>query len=135
MSRAHAQALLEHLQDETPDTLPVFDTRAPDGAALPYVVLHAGVGTRERTRLGTRVDRTLLSPQTTSVGATPDQARWAAERVHDALVDVRITVDGQQPARLRHNLSRPPEPDLDEDPPVFFVVDLWTLTTNPARGA
>lgn len=67
-----------------------------------------------------------------SVGTSQDQAQFVAERVFAQLLDFSPTIAGRTARRLRHVVSRPAELDRDVTPPLWFVVDQFDLTTDPA---
>lgn len=119
-ARLHRNAILTVLQGI--EHLTVFDgivatqpTLDPDGKVHPYAVLWAAAAFEERTSLavtGTLLD---LSFQVTCAGGDVNRCLWAVDQVRAALVGVRLTVTGWNPALI----SQPPGVPtvlLDEQP-------------------
>ena len=100
----------------------------------PYVVVRAGSSTVENDRLGSYSN--LMHPQVyvTCVGGTESEALWAAEKVRTALLDQRIAVAGWDTSPLRHLDGGPVTVDTDVAPPVFYVVEVYQLTSTSLGG-
>ena len=129
MIRTHVAAVKAALQAAG---LTAHDGEVPAGASLPYVVLYADQGQASSTRFDAASDRRAFRVQTTSVGGTVEQARWAAEKVQAALLDARLTIPGRATWPLRQETSRPIARDDDVTPPLFYAVDVWRLDSLPA---
>ena len=67
-----------------------------------------------------------------SVGTTPEQAQWVAERVYAQLLGARLTIPGRKARPVRAITSQPLQKDTDVSPPLFYCVDVFGLTTTPA---
>lgn len=128
--RAHATAVLS-LLGAVPG-LRVYDGQVPNNPVLPYVVLYIDSGTRSAESLSCDADTADFALQTTSVGATREQAQWAAERAMGALLDARPVVSGWLCGRVRHAGSQPTRRDDDVDPPLMYATDQWRFLSTPA---
>jgi hypothetical protein len=108
-------AVLDRLAAEVPATLPVLDgnefrAQAPPA---PYVVAHAGIGTRSAPQLSGIRSHHELEVQVIAVGLTPDQARWAAEQVDTALVGWTPALVGMVCWPVDQAYSTPPRSDTE----------------------
>lgn len=130
MIRAHVAAVYALL--DAVANLNVYDGVVPNTPALPYVVLWANQGAPSSNTVEQASTRRDFTIQTTYVGSTPEQARWAAEKAQGALLDVTPTVAGRQCWPLVVEASQSTRVDLDVDPPVFLSVDVWRLASVPA---
>lgn len=127
---SHADAVLTLL--EAVDNLTVYDGDVPDLPSLPYVVLWIAEPLRTAGRLSGEQDDAQSTFQTSSVGSTPEQARWAQAKVHEALLNRRPVITGRSSTRVKHDSAPPVRADYDVDPTVFTAVDLWSAYTTPA---
>ena len=133
MIREHVAAVKALLTAVLADA--VYDGEAPSAAdpTTPerYVVLWPDNGDPQAEHLcGTSSTVTMLI-QTTAVGKTADQARWVADKVFPALLDVRPTVAGRVCDPIRHDTAQPIRRD-DDAGGWFYAVDVWRLVTRPA---
>lgn len=67
-----------------------------------------------------------------SVGSTPEQAQWVAERVYEQLLGARLSVPGRSARPVRAQSALPVQTDRDVSPPLFYTVDEFGFTTAPA---
>lgn len=67
-----------------------------------------------------------------SVGSDPQQARAVAERAFAQLLGFRPTIPGRRCGRYRHTYSQQIQIDDSVKPPLWFGVDEFELTTDPA---
>jgi hypothetical protein len=130
MIRAHVTAVVGLL--DAVANLTVYDGEVPNTPTLPYVVVFSDQGPATRTGFEAVSDRRDFTFQTSAVGSTPEQARWAAEKTSAALLDVTPTVASRTCWPITHLGSQPTRPDLDVDPPVYLAVDQWRLPSIPA---
>lgn len=65
-----------------------------------------------------------------SVGVGPDQAQWVADKSRTTLL-AGVDVPGRARLNLVHTSSQPVQRDDDVKPPVFYAVDIYTLSTTP----
>ena len=127
MSREHANAVLA-LAQAVPN-LTVYDTQAPAKPSLPYAVLRFDSGVRERTAITATSNMVTTTVTCTAVGIDRGQSQGVAERVADALVDVRPTVAGRSCSPLEHVDSRPSQMDSEVSPPLFYAVDVFRFVS------
>lgn len=67
-----------------------------------------------------------------SVGQDVTQAQAVAERVFAQLLNFTPAVDGRTCSRLRHTASMPVQDDDGTQPPLYFCVDEFSFTSDPA---
>jgi len=98
---------------------------------LPYVVFYAGLGDDIDERLGGRNGGTVTDFQTTYVGSTREQARWAREKARTALSRKRVTVDGRESGLIKRVASSVIRRDDDftrpGGGPLFYGVDQYEV--------
>ncbi|MGW4663181.1 hypothetical protein [Streptosporangium sandarakinum] len=116
-------ALLAMLRTAVPG-VGVHWAGAPQGAALPYVVLYPDIG------IESTADRSLsdavpndLRYQVTCVGGSAEQAAWTADKVAAALLATVPTVAGRRVRPARQEAAQPVRRD-DES------VGLWIATAQ-----
>lgn len=66
---------------------------------------------------------------THSVGSSPNQARWVADRVRGRLLDKRLDIEGHTCWPIRHPTGLPMDVDTDPNPSLYYFTDEWELTT------
>lgn len=138
-SDAHVTALLTHLDAATAGTsLSVHERPAPNFQQAPYwLVDPEGPGIAHRgspagaPKLGVQ-DQLDLVVQITAVGATQRQARWAASKAQDAMVDTVLTVAGRtcDPIVQEFSTGRP-APDVT-DPDLFVSMAGYRIRSVPS---
>jgi hypothetical protein len=129
MGAEHIAALLALIQAAG---VTVYDGAVPDRPTLPYAVLYADLGTHTAQSLANDPDWTDLRFQVTSVGVLPASARIVAEKSLGALLGVRPTVPGRRCGPIRHDSSQPIQRDDDQQPPLFYATDQFTVSSVPA---
>ena len=67
-----------------------------------------------------------------SVAADPSKARQVSQLVIDQVVDRVLTADGRVCRPVQHEASQPVRLDRDVDPPLFYGVDEFSVTSKPA---
>lgn len=127
MSREHANAVLA-LAQAIPN-INVYDTQAPEKPPMPYAVLRFDSGVRGRTAITASSNMTTTTVSCTAVGVDRGSSQGVAERVADALVDVRPTIAGRTCSPIEHLDSRPSQMDLDVKPPLFYAVDVFRFVS------
>jgi hypothetical protein len=130
--RAHAAAGLTLLASADAE-LPAFDGEvagSPPIYVVTYLTTPQGVG----ARLSADVPKARFLLTTICVGRTPNECRWAVEKVHNKLVGSRLTVTGRvcdpfqppdQPAQVRRDDSL--------EPPAWIATDVWPFTSSQAE--
>jgi len=100
---------------------------------LPYAVFFSGLGDDIDERLGGRVGGSAIPFQTTYVGGTREQARWAGQKARDAISRKRVTVGGRESGLIRLDASQKiVREDTYTRPgggPLFYGVDQWEVIT------
>lgn len=99
---------------------------------VPYAVLHQGVTLD--------IDGPVADPnadvvdefQLTSVGVTRASASVIADRARAALLGTALTVPGRHVQLVEWTGGRPADRDDDVTPPLFYVIDLYSVATSPA---
>jgi len=89
---------------------------------------------------GDWVQERLTGPQSTatfsltfhSVGSTAEQAQYVAEKVFLQLLGFTPNVPSRECRRIRHVNSQPIQLDRDVSPPIYYCVDQFELTSDPA---
>jgi hypothetical protein len=113
--REMVAAVVARLTDQVPATLTVHEGETFRGQTppLPYVVVHAGIGTPSAPQLsGGRTHRE-LEVQVVAVGESVDQVRWAGEQVDAALVGWAPTITGLTCWKVDQAYANVPRPDTD----------------------
>lgn len=123
MSREHANAVLA-LTAAIPN-INVYDTQAPAKPALPYAVVRFDSGKRDRTSIVPVSNKVTTTVTCTAVGVDRGQSQGVAERVADALVDLRPIVAGRTCSPIEHIDTRPSQLDSAVAPPLFYAVDVF----------
>jgi hypothetical protein len=96
-----------------------------------YVTVFMDNGFRESERVTARNTRATFTVTVHSVGSTPEQVQWVAERVFAQLVNWTPSIEGRRSSRSRHVVSRPIDVDTGPNPPAFFSVDQFEIETSP----
>lgn len=110
--------------------------KAPDtvDSAVPYVSFYSGLGDEESARLAGHTTRTLVEFQTTYVGLTREQAKWAGERVRSALSARRLTVTGRKAWLCTLEESQSVRPDRSAKLPdggrLWYGTDVYVLAVT-----
>lgn len=104
------------------------DGEAPEPTPQRYAVLYASPGSRTAGDVAGTYDLTEHRFQVTSVGSTPAQVDWVAQRTENALLGLVLTVPGLSCGPIEGY-----EPDLirrdDDNPngPVFYGTRSYVL--------
>lgn len=128
MSNAHLDAFKQLL---TAGGATVDDTETPNFAVLPRVVLYGDQGASTRDTLCAGPDGTVVTIQTTCLGATREQAGWMLDKVAEIVENQRLTVAGWTCGPIQNLFANLPRRDDDIDPPVFYAVTTWRFTAVP----
>jgi hypothetical protein len=111
----------------------VYADSVPNNPTTPYVVVWSGTWwerSNDVTASGTGWRE--FEVQTSTVGVTGQQARWAAGRVHEALAGARPVVAGRVTGPVRLQTMQPAREDLQVDPSRWYVPSVWRFTSLPA---
>lgn len=127
--RAHKKALLDRLEEDSILAGKVHEGVVPKRVP-PYVSLFTDTGSHQAERF-IGPDMTVNYQYLThSVGETPEQAQLLAEHVAAQFLNWVPAVSGYRCSRLRHPTSPPTQLDRDVDPPLFYCIDEWDLTSR-----
>lgn len=129
--RAVKKALMDRLKEDTVLAPVVFEgvvTNRPNR----YVTIFTDSGYRESERFTGGQWTSTQGFTVHSVGTTPDQAQYVAERVFAQLLDHVLVVPGRTCRRIRHASSQPVQQDTDISPPLYYTVDEFDVTHIPA---
>lgn len=115
------------------DTFLAYDTEAPRDAPFPYTVVYSlDDALRSGPMWDTQAD-VIHSVQTTYVGETAPQARKLMDKGRAAmLADGVIVVAGRNVQLVALSDGGGVERDEDEQPRLFYAIDIWEITTSPA---
>lgn len=108
----------------------VYDGEVPDIPAKRYAVLYMDQGLGRGDRLVARRTGQRYRGVVHSIGQSPDEARWVAERVDLALSDVVLTVAGFDNTPCSEESSQPIRRDVDV-PTLFLGAKTWTFVSTP----
>jgi len=97
-----------------------------------YVTVYSDSGLREAERFTGGQWTSTQSFTVHSVGSTPDQAQFVAEKVFAQLLDHVLVVPERQCRRIRHGSSQPVQLDSAVSPPLWYTVDEFDVTSTPA---
>lgn len=118
-------AILAMIRAGVPATCKIYEGRSPQGSVPPYAVLYfdsSGKSAFERN-INNEAPRDLRY-QVTAVGATPEQARWVADKVFVPLVAGTPAVIGRTVWPAIEEGSQPVEPD-DDSTVLFHATSQW----------
>jgi hypothetical protein len=128
--RVHVDAVLARLRVD-----PVLAGCTFQGVVLNrperYVTVHSDNGFREQDRFAAGQLTQTFSFTVHTVGRSPEQSQALAERVYAQLLGVTLVIPGRRARRIRSVVSRPTALDRDVDPPLFYGVDVFELTSEP----
>lgn len=131
MIRAHAKAAVDLLNTAATE-LPAFDGEAAGSPPI-YVVsyLTTPQGVAASARLSSDVPKARFLLTTICVGRTPNECRWAVEKVHGILVGRRLAVAG----RICDPFQPPDSPDqvredTDLEPSAWIATNVWPFTSS-----
>lgn len=131
MILAHTNAVLSLLRADATLAGIVFQGVVTNRPAR-YVTVYTNNGPREVSRLTGPQSAVTFTYIVHSVGQTPEQAQWVAEKVYLQLVDAVPNVPGRVVSPIRSVSSLSVQIDRDIDPPLWYCVDEFDLHTEPA---
>lgn len=106
---------------------------------VPYAVYRSSIGDDGNSRLDGRWARRTVSFNLTYVGLDRRQAKWAGERIRDALQGKRLTVSGHKTWLCELLESQRIRPDHDavrpDGSPLFYGVDTYALAVTLTPSA
>lgn len=106
----------------------VYDGRVPTEPGDRYAIFWPDIGTVRALTVCGVSDDAVFRWQVTTVAPDRQQAAWLAERLRDATVDVRPSVDGWACGQIKHTYSQPPQHDETVmERPAVYMGDLYEL--------
>lgn len=127
----HWDALLARLRAHPILAAATFDG-VVTGDPQRYANVHGNIGRRTSWSLRRRQGRLEYTFTIHSVGRDPAQARAVGMAVGEQLADWTPVVEGRTCYPLVHAVSQPIFSDPDADPPVWYGVDQYDLSSLPA---
>lgn len=135
MIRAHFDSVKARLEEDPvlKDSVfgevidPTRDSPRPER----YVNLFMDNGHRTATRVTGPQAHADFTLTVHSVGQSRVQAQAVAEHVFTQLLGYVPSVPGRRCWRIRHDYSRPLDMDSSTQPTVYFIVDQFTLESDP----
>lgn len=124
MINEHATAFLALLTADP--ELNVYDGAPPDETKPPYVVVWISVDSESDISISAEQGMANLRYTTHSIGASGLAARRIADRVRNAVLGQRMTIDGRRPFKIRHEYGVPPQWEESTGYEIVDVVDVWT---------
>jgi hypothetical protein len=104
---------------------------------LPYAVFYSNVGDDHSPRLDGRTSRRSVFFSVNYVGLTRDQAKWAGEKIRDALEGRRLVVPGHRVWLVDIQESQRVRRDDDairpDGKPLFYGVDNYAVSITRVR--
>lgn len=136
MSATEDTAVLARLRADAWLTAATFDDEVtPEERPQRYALVTSNAGVQTAQRLTQAVKATTARREITytirSVGTTRAQAIAVADRVAAQLLGFIPTVSGRRCWPIRHAISRPAQKDTDPNPPLWYCVDEFDLTSDP----
>jgi hypothetical protein len=133
--RAHVNAYLARLRQDPLLASRVGDAKAPPNVAAGdwYVVVYPDQGARDVERLSALQTRLDMEFIVHSIGPTREQAQYGAERVYAQTLGFKAVVAGRSCWPMTAAVSKPIALDKDVTPPLFYAVDVFRLSSTPAR--
>lgn len=127
MSAASDVALMARLRSDAQLADAVFEGTVKNPPKR-YASVFSGLGSDSSDRLAGPSNVNQVTYTIHSVGNTIEQAKWVASRVKGLLLDwVPIPGTG---AAFTHPVSREPQLDRQANPPLWFLVDQYDLTSS-----
>ncbi len=107
-----------------------FDGEVPDSAPERYVCLYVTTPRQEGERLSADHSQRVYTVSTMSVGTSPNECRWVAEKVHAALTRVRPAVEGRMCSPIRLLTAGQVRDDDSINPPAWIATDVWRFSVT-----
>lgn len=128
--RDHAAAVIDLLDAQS--GLNVYDGEVPTGSTEPqrYVVVYVTSPRQDSERLSADNSLRVYTVSTLSVGASPNECRWVAEKVHAALTRKRPAVADSMTSPISLLTAGQVRPDDDINPPAWVCTDVWRYSAT-----
>lgn len=134
LQQPHVAAILAALEAADLTVGDAVAPRSPDGSFVaPCVVVYSRPGGSTWGTLGQADTDGDVRFQITAVGRVAAEARWYADRAHEAFIDHPIEVEARSICRVRRlSVLSSIERDDDVTPPLFYLpveYGLFTITS------
>ena len=112
--------------------LSVYDGEVPTGSGEParYVVFYLTSPRQESERLSADNSLRVYTVATMSVGTSPNECRWVAEKVHAALTRKRPTVANVACSPMSLVTAGQVRIDEGVNPSVWICTDVWRFSAT-----
>ena len=130
MAVAHTKALKAWVEGDPDLAGIVFVGNVEGKAPTRYVLLFPQTPEHDVTRFAGRQEPLLIRHTAHSIGMTPAEAQWVADRLEARLVNAIVPVPGYDSKRVRHDGGMPMRVDTTVPPAVYFLADdyVWEST-------
>ena len=109
----------------------VGDGQAPDPSTFPYSVVYSlDAGDRSGPMNDGQAD-VVHTQQVTVVGETQEQAQKLLDKVRVKMRDETLTIADREVSLIEVDEGDGVERDGREQPPLFYAIDVYMITTTP----
>ncbi len=110
----------------------VGDGRAPDPSTLPYSVVYSLDAVSRSGPMNDGQADVVHTQQVTVVGETQEQTQKLLDKVRVRMRDETLTISGREVSLVEVDEGDGVERDGREQPPLFYAIDVYMITTTPA---
>ena len=109
-----------------------FPADDPSQPFVPYAVVFQSITSLIDGPLDDPNADVVAEYQVTSIGVTRASASFIADKAKATLLNTPLTVPGRTVQLVEWVLGRPAERDDDVTPPLFYAIDIYSISTSPA---
>ena len=110
----------------------VGDGQAPDPSTFPYSVVYSLDAVSRSGPMNDGQADVVHTQQVTVVGETQEQAQKLLDKVRVRMRDETLTIAGREVSLIEVDEGDGVERDGREQPPLFYAIDVYMITTTPA---
>ncbi len=110
----------------------VGDGQAPDPSTFPYSVVYSLDAVGRSGPINDGQADVVHTQQVTVVGETQEQAQKLLDKVRVRMRDETLTITGREVSLIEVDEGDGVERDGREQPPLFYAIDVYMITTTPA---
>ncbi len=110
----------------------VGDGQAPDPSTFPYSVVYSLDAVSRSGPMSDGQADVVHTQQVTVVGETQEQAQKLLDKVRVRMRDETLTISGREVSLIEVDEGDGVERDGREQPPLFYAIDVYMITTTPA---
>lgn len=103
----------------------------PTQEFVPYAVLYQGVTADIDGPVSDPNADTTSEYQVTSIGVTRAQASFVADKARHTMLEQTLAVPGRCVQLVEWSQGRNAERDDDVTPPLFYAIDIYSISTSP----